>query len=174
VPPIDKIVTRARERGVQAVNIAATMQTNPVFARAMTAMSDVVLGEGEVDRRIRELAILRMGWNCQSVYEFGQHTLFGRDAGLTDAEIYATTRPLAERAWSPVDVAVLHMTDELYVDDCVTDATWVALEAHFTHANVIELMATALWYRLASALLNACGVQREDTTPGWPAFPLDS
>ena len=35
-----------------------------------------------------------MGWNCPAIYELAGATLFGRDVGLTDAEIYFVTRPL--------------------------------------------------------------------------------
>ena len=55
---------------------------------------------GELPRRQVEIAVLRMGWNCASIYEFGQHTLFGRAAGLSDEEIWWTTRPVDEASWS--------------------------------------------------------------------------
>ena len=37
--------------------------------------------------RERELLILRIGWLCQAEYEWGQHVVFGKGAGLTDEEI---------------------------------------------------------------------------------------
>ena len=37
--------------------------------------------------REREILILRIGWLCQAEYEWGQHVVFGKKAGLTDAEI---------------------------------------------------------------------------------------
>jgi len=112
-----------------------------------------------------------MGWNCQSVYEFGQHTLFGRDAGLTDSEIYATTRPLSEGSWSPADRAILQLVDDLYTDDCVSDATWQAATQQFSVPDVIHLIAAAGCYRTVSGFLNSAGVQLDEGVPGWPTAP---
>src|SRR4029079_6132512 len=99
-----------------------------------------VLFGGELPRRQVEIAVLRMGWNCQSVYEFGQHTLFGRDAGLTDAEIYYTTRPLPEGSWSDTDRGILQLVDDLYTDDCVSDATWHEATKHLSDADIIHVL----------------------------------
>ena len=66
--------------------------------------------------------ILRTGWNCGAQYEFGQHTLFGREAGITEAEIVALTRP-HDIPVAQDDRLLLEMADELYTDFCVTDAT---------------------------------------------------
>ena len=93
--PVPKVWQRARERAAaaenpspaKAFNVLATMAHNRTVSRAIGALSQTVLFEGDLPRRQVELAVLRMGWNCQAVYEFGQHTLFGRDAGLSDEEM---------------------------------------------------------------------------------------
>ncbi|MEZ5229575.1 MAG: carboxymuconolactone decarboxylase family protein [Acidimicrobiales bacterium] len=48
-----------------------------------------LLNKGLIPAREREIVILRVGWNAQAVYEFGQHTLIGKQTGLTDDEIAA-------------------------------------------------------------------------------------
>src|SRR5687768_54117 len=115
--PIPEVAARARERmstsPANAVNVTATLAHNRVVSKAVGQCAGAILTEGSVDPRQRELVILRTGWNCQAVYEFGQHTLFGRAAGLTDAEIWRVTRPLAEGGWSPADRAALQVADDL-------------------------------------------------------------
>ena len=61
--------------------------------------------------RERELVILRVGWNAQAKYEFGQHTVIGLEAGVTDEEIKAVTRPIPMGDWSADDAALLQMCD---------------------------------------------------------------
>ena len=172
VEPLAEAVEAARQAMegsvVNAVNVTATLAHNELVSKGIGRFSMALLFKGNVPPRLREIAILRMGWNCQSVYEFGQHTLFGREAGLTDDEIYWITRPIDQHRWSAEERAVLHMTDDLYDDDCVSDATWVELTGLFSTADVLELMAAALQYRVVSGLLNSCGVQRDDGVPGWP------
>jgi len=171
--PIPEAAARARERVAEspanAVNVSATLAHNPVVSRAVGRSAGTILGEGTVAPRQRELAILRMGWNCQAVYEFGQHTLFGRAAGLSDDEIWLVTRPVSEGSWAPADRAVLELVDDLYTDDCVSDTTWSEASRHFSGAEVIEFIAAAGCYRMVSGLLNSCGVALDDGVPGWPA-----
>jgi 4-carboxymuconolactone decarboxylase len=173
--PIPAVAARAREamqdQPINAVNVTATMAHNRTMSKAIGAIAQTVLFGGELPRRQVELAVLRMGWNCASVYEFGQHTLFGRDAGLSDAEIYATTRPIGEGGWTPADAAILQLVDDLYADDCVTDATWAEATNHFSTADVVHLITAAGCYRLVSGFLNSAGVQLDDGVPGWPAAP---
>lgn len=174
VQPIERVAVKARERmrgPAKAVNVIATLATNPLVSRGLGALAQPLLFEGSVSPRQREAVILRMGWNCQAIYEFGQHTLFGRDAGLSDEEIYFVTRPIALGPWSEADAALLQMTDDLWIDDCVSDSTWAELGKHFNDAEVLEFMGAALCYRMVSGLLNSCGVQLDEGVPGWPERP---
>ena len=110
-----------------------------------------------------------MGWNCQSIYEFGQHTLFGLAHGITQEEISAVTRPISEHPWSDEERALLQMVDDLHADDCVSDATWAELTARWSTQEVMEFMMAALCYRVVSGFLNSCGVELDEGVPGWPA-----
>jgi alkylhydroperoxidase family enzyme len=173
--PIPKVAERAREAmkssPVNAVNVAATMAHNRVVSKALGSFAQTLLFDGDLPRRQVEIAVLRMGWNCQAVYEFGQHTLFGRDAGLTDDEIYFTTRPISQGGWSSADAAILQLVDDLYADDCVSDATWALAGEHFSPPDIIHLLAAAGCYRVVSGFLNSAGVQLDEGVPGWPTAP---
>jgi alkylhydroperoxidase family enzyme len=167
----DNAREKMRDRPNNALNIVATMAHNPTMWSALSTYAQTVLYAGELPRRQVEIAVLRMGWNCQAVYEFGQHTLIGRQAGLSDEEIYLTTRPAAEGSWSEADRVVLQLVDDLYTDDCVSDVTWAAATRHFDNADIVHLIATAGCYRGLSGLLNSAGVQLDDGVPGWPIAP---
>ena len=175
VEPLPEAIEAAKaymaDSVVNAVNVTATLAHNELVSKGVGRFSRSLLFKGSVSPRQREIAILRMGWNCQSVYEFGQHTLFGLDAGLTSDEIYWITRPISQYEWSLEERALLQMVDDLHVDDCVSDATWAELVAQFSTSDVLEYMAAALQYRVVSGLLNSCGVQRDDGVPGWPEPP---
>ena len=175
VEPLPKALEEAKEAmkssAVNAANVTATLAHNEMVSVGVGRFSRQLLFKGTVPPRLREMVILRMGWNCQSVYEFGQHTLFGLDVGLTEDEIYRLTRPVSEYGWEEEEVALLEMVDDLYNDDCVSDATWLKLTGLFSVSEMLEFMAAALQYRLVSGLLNSCGVQRDDGVPGWPQVP---
>ncbi len=173
--PIEAVAAKAREamksQPINAVNVTATMAHNRTMSKAIGVFAQTVLFGGELPRRQVEIAVLRMGWNCGAVYEFGQHTLFGRAAGLTDDEIWYTTRPIVEGSWSSPDAAILQVVDDLYADDCVTDATWAEATTHFSNADLVHLIAAGGCYRLVSGFLNSAGVQLDEGVPGWPTPP---
>jgi alkylhydroperoxidase family enzyme len=173
--PIEKVAVKAREamkdQPINAVNVTATMAHNRVVSKAVNVFAQTVLFQGELPRRQVELAVLRTGWNCQSVYEFGQHTLFGRAAGLSDAEIYLTTRPLTEGGWAEEDRVILQLADDVCADDCVSDATWAEAARLFSSADIIHLIAAVGCYRTVSSFLNSAGVALDDGVPGWPQPP---
>lgn len=157
----------------EVANISATMAHNTRILKRFSQFGGTVLFRGVLPARERELVILRMGWNCQSVYEFGQHTRIGLDAGLTEAEILAVTKPVEEGGWSERDRDLLVMTDELWADDCVSDATWARLSEFWSDEELVELLVTAGFYRLVSGFLNSAGVRLDPGVPGWPPGAFD-
>jgi hypothetical protein len=126
------------------------------------------LNKGLLPPREREIVILRVGWNCRAVYEFGQHTVIGKRVGITDEEIAALASDSSGYAWSNGDAALIVMSDELCEDNCVSDQTWQALTTRWNEAELTELVMVAGTYRLVSGYLNTMGVQLDADTPGWP------
>jgi 4-carboxymuconolactone decarboxylase len=175
--PIAAVAVKAREamksQPINAVNVTATMAHNRTMSKAIGTFAQTILFDGDLPRRQVELAVLRMGWNCQAVYEFGQHTLFGRHAGLSETEIYFTTRPITQGGWADDDRVILQLVDDMYADDCVSDSTWAAATQQFSNADIVHLIAAAGCYRLVSGFLNSAGVQLDDGVPGWPTAPPD-
>jgi 4-carboxymuconolactone decarboxylase len=112
--------------------------------------------------------ILRVGWRCGSEYEFGQHTVIGRRAGITDDEVRRLTADdLA--GWSDADALWVRAADELVADHRIGDDTWAALAARLTDQQIIDLLFTVGQYVLVSMALNTLGVERDEGAPGWPA-----
>src|SRR5215208_4183650 len=70
----------------KAANIFTTLVRHSGLARKWLPFAGKLLS-GKLPARDRELLILRTGWHCQSVYEWGQHVLIGRAAGISDDEI---------------------------------------------------------------------------------------
>jgi alkylhydroperoxidase family enzyme len=122
---------------------------------------------GKLPARERELLILRTGWRCQSVYEWGQHVLIGRHAGLTDAEIERLKDGPDAPGWDPFDAALVRAADELHDDGCITDATWATLCERYDVEQLIEVPMVVGQYHLVSYTLNSLGVQREPGVPGF-------
>ena len=63
-------------------NTFNTLARHPSLLRAWMPFAAGILVEGQLPARVRELAILRTGWNCRSEYEFGQHAVLARKVGF--------------------------------------------------------------------------------------------
>jgi alkylhydroperoxidase family enzyme len=159
--------TKTRDGG--ALNIFRTMAHQPKLLKRFNGLGGAFLVHGLLPAREREIVILRVGWNCRSVYEFGQHTLIGRDAGLTDKEIASLATTRAEGPWSADDQALIALADDICADDCASEATFAALRRRWNDAELVELVALAGFYRMVSGFLNTFGVEPEDGLPGWPS-----
>src|SRR5436190_23742181 len=78
-----EIVERGAFSG-RVLNIFATLARHPKLLKRWLVFGTHVLGKSTLTPRERELLILRIGWRCGSDYEWGQHVVIGRAAGLTD------------------------------------------------------------------------------------------
>lgn len=155
-------------------NIFATMARNTRVLKQFSKLGGTLLFRGSVPEREREIVILRIGWNAQSIYEFGQHTVIGRKVGLSDDEIGLLCRPVDEGKWSAADRDLILLADELCADDCVSDETWGRLAARWSEEQLIELVVCAGFYRMVSGFLNSAGVQLDEGVPAWPAVAFGS
>ena len=163
-----EVLSKTLSRDGTALNIMRTMAHHPPLLKRFNALGGSFLVHGLLPPREREIVILRVGWNCRSVYEFGQHTLMGGQAGLSDDEIAALATTRAGAPWSGDDEALIALADELCADDCVSEATFAALRRRWNDAELVELVALAGFYRMVSGFLNTLGVEPEDGLPGWP------
>jgi alkylhydroperoxidase family enzyme len=178
IPPILEPDDRQRELlqndvADQPLNIFRTLAHNTKVLKRFNQLGGVLLFRGTVPEREREIVILRVGWNCQSVYEFGQHTTIGLRCGLSAAEITALCRPVADHPWATGDADLIALADDLCRDDCVSDETWARLARTWTEEQLVELVVCAGFYRMVSGFLNSAGVQLDPGVPSWPAGVFD-
>jgi alkylhydroperoxidase family enzyme len=152
-----------------SLNIFRTLAHHPKLLKRWLVFGSHVLAKSTLPARERELAILRVGWRCGSEYEFGQHTVIGREAGVTADEVRALTRPLDEHGWSDDDRALLTAVDELHDDQCISDATWARLGERWDDQQLIDLVFAVGQYTLVSMALNTLGVELDEGVPGFPA-----
>ena len=120
--------------------------------------------ETSLPPREREILILRTGCNCQSEYEFGQHSRFRRSVGLTDEEISRVTLGPDADGWDAFDATLIRAADELHQDAFITDDTWSALAERYSTQQLMDVVFAVGQYHIVSMALNSFGVQFEPTT----------
>ena len=166
-PAAPRIAPLPSKTDPPTLNIFRTLDHNHELFKGFLALGTHLLRGENLPPREREIVILRTGWRCGSEYEFGQHTVIGRDAGVTDDEI-TRLAGAGGGEWGDEDRALVDMVDEICSDNVVSDRTWQALAARWSEPQLLELVVLVGYYRLVSGLLNSAGVALEVGTPGWP------
>jgi alkylhydroperoxidase family enzyme len=148
-----------------ATNIFTTLARHRGLYRKWAPFGGKLLA-GRLPVRDRELVILRTGWLCRSEYEWGQHVLMARQAGLRDDEIRRVKEGPTAAGWTAGEAALLQAADELHHNACISDTTWATLAAGYDERQLIELPMLAGHYHLVAFTLNSLGVEREAGVPG--------
>jgi 4-carboxymuconolactone decarboxylase len=148
-------------------NIFKTLTNHPDLMRRWMVFANHVLFKQTLALRERELIILRIGYLCQAGYEWGQHVIIARKAGMTDDEIRSARTGPATPGIPELDRLLMQATDELHADAFITDETWNALAAHLNTQQLMDVVFTVGQYNLVSMALNSFGVQLDEGLPGW-------
>jgi alkylhydroperoxidase family enzyme len=145
------------------LNIYKTLVHHVDLYNRWSPLGQFLLNGSSIAPRHREIAMLRMGWLCQSPYEWSQHARIAKvSAGMSDAELHRIAQG-RDAGWSGADRAVIVMADELRYDAIISDATWAELRKTYSDSQVMELLFTAAQYQLVSMALNTLGIQIEPT-----------
>ncbi|HKQ80166.1 MAG TPA: carboxymuconolactone decarboxylase family protein [Blastocatellia bacterium] len=141
-------------------NIYKTLARHPELYSRWSGLGRFLLNGSSLPARHREMLMLRMGWLCQSEYEWAQHARIATtSAGMTDQEIHCIAEGPTAQGWTDFERSLLRMVDELRYDAMVGDTTWRELRTEYSDQRMMEALFTAAQYQLVSMALNSLGVQ---------------
>ena len=150
------------------IRVGRTFGRHPRMQTARSGQSGYVNRVSPLTPYFRELLILRIGWNCQAVYEWAKHVGTvgrARDHGL-EPERIALGR---DAGWDPFEQAHVRAADEIYRDGIISDDTWADLASRYDTREMMSVVMTVANYRLVSMSLNVLGVQPQETDELFPA-----
>ncbi len=150
------------------LNILRTIAHHPHLLGPFLGFAATLAVRGVLSRRDSELLALRTAWNCQSSFEWGHHVLYGKAAGLSEAEIDDISKTPSGQSWSKHDHCLLRAADELHRDQRISDETWEELRARFDEAQLVEIPFIVGNYTMLSMLANSTDVPLEEGLPPLP------
>jgi 4-carboxymuconolactone decarboxylase len=153
-----------------ASNLITTFVRHPGLFRRWWPFTGKLL-VGKLPARDRELMILRTAWLCRSGYEWGQHEILGRAAGIGPDDLRLVTQGPDAPGCDPFDAVVLRAVDELHESACLSDQTWSELAKKYDERQLIEVPMLVGQYHLLAFTLNSLGVQPEEGINGLPRPP---
>jgi alkylhydroperoxidase family enzyme len=165
VPYLDLSDLPAEHQDLLARPIALNraMANSPNAARAMNGLAMYIRNKSKLDPRLRELAILQVGYLAKSPYEYSHHIKLGREAGVTDDDIRAIGEETAGRP-SELDLlskTVLRAAREMTSDLAMSDVTFATLENALGREQVIDLALAVAFYNAVVRLLGTLQVEVE-------------
>lgn len=138
---------------------------HPGIAGPWLALSSALLDEPVLDARVRELAVLRVGWLTQCSYIWTQHIQMGLKAGLSLGDI-AALGTVQDPRWDGGDLDVLRAVDQLVESQTIDDRTWERLTERFDEQQLLEVLFVVGSWACMAMVFNSVGLEPDAGTDG--------
>jgi alkylhydroperoxidase family enzyme len=160
---------------VVKLNIFRTLLHRPKTAKAVSDLLLSLLLDAELDHRLREFVIMRIGWVTGSDYEWTQHWQVAQSPfGCDPDELLALRDWRSAACFDERDRCVLAATDELLETGDLSDESWARCEAALGRNASVDLVAAVGTWRLISTLARGLRVPLEAGVASWPPDGLAS
>jgi alkylhydroperoxidase family enzyme len=172
--PVDEAKAAADEAGVPdymaELSIFQALLHHPPLARVFNDLLASMLWHGVLDRRLRELVIMRIGWLTGCDYEWTQHWRVASGLGVAAEDLLGVRDWQGYNGFGPAERAVLAATDDVVGDGAVSAASWAACERELgaDRTVLIELVTAIGAWRMVASVLHSLDVPLEDGVASWP------
>ena len=144
-------------------NLHKLLVNSPDMARAFNGIGNFIRFKSKLDPRLRELAILQVGWMEKSEYEFTHHVKIGKEFGVTDADIeglFAETAGKPSKL-EPLVKAILRGAREMVKDLAMSDATFAEIKKSLSNEHMTDLVLTIAFYCAVVRVLATMKIDNE-------------
>jgi alkylhydroperoxidase family enzyme len=172
--PLDEAKAAADEAAVPdymaELSIFQVLLNHPQLARAINDLLATMLWHGELDSRLRELVIMRIGWLTGCDYEWTQHWRVASRLGVTTEDLLGVRDWPRYDGFGSVERAVLAATDDVVRDGAISAQSWAACKRELTcnETVLIELVTAIGAWRMVASILQSLEVPLEEGVSSWP------
>jgi alkylhydroperoxidase family enzyme len=170
----EEAVERAAEHNLPEaladLNIFRAMLNHPKLSKWFSDILMGLLWRTELDHRLRELVIMRLGWSTASDYEWTQHWRIAGDLGVSEADLLGVRDWQDHDAFNAADRAVLAATDDVVANGFISAPAWDACVEHVSADPrvLLELVSAIGMWRMVSTVLRSTQIPLEDGVASWP------
>lgn len=144
--------------------------SEPVFL-AVSEVGGAFIKGSPLPPKLREIAILRVGYLSNAPYETFQHEALGKFVGLTDEQIDAIRAGAKDSAsLDAAERAVLAFVDDIVANVRASDATLGAVRGHLDDTQLVDLIFVTGCYMMISRFLETTGVEIDENPIDWAHF----
>ena len=149
-------------------NLHRVLAHNPATLKAWIGFGSHILKDNTLDARLRELIVLRVGWNARSAYEWGQHAGLSRRLGIPEDDINRVPLGPDADGWTALEAAALGGVDQMMTRQSIDPETYAVLKAELSPAQLIDYVMLVGEFILVSLTLNVFQIALD---PGLPSMP---
>lgn len=151
-------------RGGRPLNLYRVLANAPKMLRAWVDLAYAVRNDCRTPRTLRELMILRTAQLQDSAYEWHQHRIMARQAGVPETQVAELAMWNVSAAFDERERAALAFTEAIVACD-VDDDVHAELARHFDPEECLELAMTAAYYCMVPRVLSAIAVTPDGEPP---------
>jgi alkylhydroperoxidase family enzyme len=179
LPYLDQadLAPAARDLLARPINLYRALVHSPEGLRAFSGLGHFIRRKSVLDPRLREMAILQVGYLARSPYEYSHHVEIGRHFGVRDDDIRAITDETEGRPTTlePLAKAVLRAAREMTNDLAISEATFAELKQSLDNERLTDLVITIAFYNAVVRILATLEIDVEDGYQKFlDEFPLPS
>jgi alkylhydroperoxidase family enzyme len=150
--------------GDPRVNIAALLANSPGGFTRLRAVGEWILRESPLDRRLRELAIIQVGFTTRCAYEYAHHVENSMKIGVTPDDVRSIAlESRGERsALGDLERALLAVARQITTDLQPRDEDFAVLAAALAPADLTDALIAISFYNAIVRLILTTGAELEE------------
>ena len=172
----EQVAEEYRSLLARPANLFKALGNSPEGLRSFGRLGGFIRNDSTLDPRLREMAILQVGYLTRTAYEWTHHIkLATAEFGVTADDIRAIGVETAGRAsgLARLDRVVLCAAREMTSGLTISDATWAELASELSPEHLVDLVLTVGYYNLVVRVLQTLQIDVEPDYAGYLAeFPL--
>lgn len=159
----DQVAPEYRDMLKRNTNLHKLLVNSPDMARAFNGVGNFIRFKSKLDPRLRELAILQVGWLEKSEYEFTHHVKIGKEFGVTDEDIKALMEETEGKTskLEPLARAILKGAREMVRDLAMSDSTFAEIRKDLSNEHMTDLVLTIAFYCAVVRVLATMQIDNE-------------
>ena len=164
----NQVAPEYRDMLKRNTNLHKLLVNSPDMARAFNGVGGYIRFKSKLNPRLRELAILQVGWLEKSEYEFTHHVKIGNEFGVTDEDVaglIAETEGKPSKL-EPLAKAILRGAREMARELAMGEATFTEIKRELSDEQMVDLVLTIGFY---CAVVRVLATMRIDNEPHYKA-----
>jgi alkylhydroperoxidase family enzyme len=147
---------------VPPLNIFKALANSEAVVTGLVELGGALRATGTLDTRLKELIILRVGFQSRATYEVFQHRQVARVLEIAPEKVEALQGSLDAEIFSPLERDVLRLTDALLENVKAPPELLAPVAEALTPGQLVEVLTVIGVYMLTCRVLETLEIDVED------------